>query len=83
MIYHNKFVGKLSDKDIYYIEKMINKKRSYNYISEKTAFYSPQLDIRPGSILDGIYLVEATMEKTKKYNMNSSFEDNSEYEKFI
>jgi len=65
MVYHNRFVGKLSDRDLYYIERMIDNYRSYSYISEKTSYYNPDLDIIPGSILDGITLVEAAMEQSK------------------
>lgn len=75
-VYDNKFVGKLHERDIYYIEKMANSRRSFEYISEKTAFYSPnkdKLDIVPGSKSDGILLIEATMECTKRYNLMSNY----------
>ena len=75
-IYENKFVGKLHEKDLYYIEKMVDNKRTPAFISEKTAQYSPNadiLDIRPGSIIDGILLIEACMEMSKKYNMTSRY----------
>ena len=75
-IYDNKFVGKLTDKDIIMIEKMVSNNRDYSFISEKTVFYSGnkhELDIVPGSKMDGILLVEAMMETTKKYNLTSNY----------
>lgn len=75
-VYENKFVGKLHERDVYYIEKMVNNNRTPAFISEKTAHYSPNadlLDIRPGSIVDGVLLIEAAMEQTKKYNMTSHY----------
>lgn len=74
-VYENKFIGKLHERDLYYIEKMVNKNRSAAHVSKMTAEYSPNkdfLDICPGSIIDGILLIEAVMEETKKYNMLSN-----------
>lgn len=73
-VYENKFIGKLTDDDVYYIEKWVDSGKCYSFISRMVSEQSENkdiLDIIPGSKLDGILLVEAALETSKNYNVAS------------